>query len=279
MIEDQFSRTAIAVAGMRAAHQIAEGGAVLSDPFAARILGEDLPALLERFADPELRPLRLFVALRSRIAEDVARRAIATGAKQIVVLGAGLDTFACRGPPIAGVEVFEVDHPATQAEKRRRLAAAGIEAPALRFAPCEFERESLAQALQAAGFDPTARAAFLWLGVTPYLSAEAVDATLRFVAGLEGGADIVFDYANPPQSIDSPGHRLFHERMAARVAELGESFKSYFDTAELRSRLEAMGFEKVADLGPREISQRFAPGSPPPPENGGHILHASFRRR
>jgi methyltransferase (TIGR00027 family) len=277
MIEGQFSRTALAAAGLRAAHQIAEGGAVLSDPFAARVLGEDLPALLERNADPALRPLRLFVALRSRIAEDVARRAIATGARQIVVLGAGLDTFACRAPPIA--EVYEVDHPATQAEKRRRLAAAGIEAPALRFAPCDFEGESLGQALAAAGFDLTARAAFLWLGVTPYLSAEAVDETLRFVAGLKGGADIVFDYANPPQTIDSPGHRLFHERMAARVAEHGERFKSYFVTAELHSRLEAMGYEKIEDLGPREIAQRFAPGAPQPPENGGHILHASFRRR
>ena len=279
MIEGQFSRTALAAAGFRAAHQIAEGGAVFSDPFAARILGEDLPALLERKADPVLRPLRLFVALRSRIAEDVARRAIATGARQVVVLGAGLDTFACRAPPIAGVEVYEVDHPATQAEKRRRLAAAGIEAPALRFAPCDFEFESLADALAAAGFDSSARAAVLWLGVTPYLSPEAVDETLRFVAGLQGGADIVFDYANTPQTIDSPGHRLFHERMAARVAEHGERFKSYFVTAELHSRLEAMGYEKIEDLGPREIAQRFAPGAPQPPENGGHILHASFRRR
>jgi len=279
MIEGQFSRTALAVAGLRAAHQIAEGGAVLSDPFAARILGDDLPALLERNADPALRPLRLFVALRSRIAEDVARRAIATGTRQIVVLGAGLDTFACRAPPVAGVEVYEVDHPATQAEKRRRLAAAGIEAPALRFAPCDFERESLGQALAAAGFDPAGRAVFMWLGVTPYLSSEAVESTLRFVAGLEAGADIVFDYANPSESIDSPGHRLFQERMAARVAEQGESFKSYFVTAELHSRLTAMGFARIVDLGPREIRERFAPGSPPPPENGGHILHASFRRR
>ena len=279
MIEGQFSRTAFAAAGFRAAHQIAEGGAVLLDPFAGRILGADLPALLERNADPALRPLRLFVALRSRIAEDVARRAIATGARQIVVLGAGLDTFACRAPPIAGVAVYEVDHPATQGEKRRRLTAAGIEAPALRFAPCNFETEALGEALAKAGFDAAERAAFLWLGVTPYLTPEAVEATLRFVAGLHGGADIVFDYANPTQSIASPGHRLFHERMAARVAEHGESFKSYFDTAELHGRLGAMGFERIEDLGPREIAQRFAPGSPPPPEQGGHILHASFRPR
>jgi methyltransferase (TIGR00027 family) len=221
-----------------------------------------------------MRPLRLFIALRSRIAEDVARKAIARGARQVAALGAGLDTFACRVPPLAGLVAFEVDHPATQAEKRRRLAAAGIEAPALRFCPCDFEREAVADALAAAGFDADARTAFLWLGVTPYLTRDAVESTLRFVAGLKGGADIVFDYANPTESVDSPGHRLFQEQMAADVAGQGEVFRSYFETAELRRLMFSIGFESIADLGPRDIAQRFAPEGPPPPENGGHILHA-----
>ncbi len=75
MIEGQFSRTALAAGGYRAAHQVADGGSVFLDPFAARVMGADLPAYLEHCADPKLRPLRLFIALRSRIAEDVARRA------------------------------------------------------------------------------------------------------------------------------------------------------------------------------------------------------------
>jgi methyltransferase (TIGR00027 family) len=279
MIEGQFSRTALTAAGFRAAHQLAEGGAVFCDPLAARVMGDDLAPYLEHCAAPALRPLRLFVALRSRIAEDVARRAIARGARQVVTLGAGLDTFACRVPPLAGLAAYEVDHPATQAEKRRRLAAAAIEAPALRFCPCDFEREALGDALAAAGFDAGARGAFLWLGVTPYLTREAVEATLRCVAGLTGGADIVFDYANPPDSVDSPGHRLFQERMAARVAAQGEAFRSYFDTAELRRLLLSIGFTGVEDFGPRDIALRFAPASAPPPENGGHILHAFFPPR
>ena len=280
MIEGQFSLTALTAAGLRAAHQVAEGGQVLADPLTAQLLGADLPMLLEQNMDPALRPMRLFVALRSRIGEEVARHAVAEGARQIVVLGAGLDTFGCRAPAVEGLAVFEVDHPTTQREKWRRLAAAGIVAsPALRFAPLDFERQSLGQALEAAGFDPSARAAFLWLGVTPYLSAVAVDATLRYVADLKGGADIVFDYANPPSSIDHPGHRLFHEQIAARVAEMGETFKSYFSTPELRQTLLSMGFERVVDFGPREIAARFTPDGPVPPENGGHILHAFFRRR
>src|SRR5579863_1487066 len=188
MLEGQFSRTALSAAGYRAAHQLVDGGRIFADPLATAVLGEDLPILAERCGDPVMRPLRMFVALRSRIAEDVARKAIAEGARQVVVLGAGLDTFGCRVAPVDGLAVFEVDHPSTQAEKRRRLAAAGVAAPAhLRFAPCDFERQALAEALAEAGFDASARAAFIWLGVTPYLTAEAVEITLRFVAGIKGG--------------------------------------------------------------------------------------------
>ena len=280
MFEDQFSRTAVTAAALRAAHQIAENGLVFTDPLALRILGGDLPELLPRYAEDAIRPLRLFIALRSRIAEDVARRAIAAGTRQIVVLGAGLDTFGCRAPEADGLALYEVDHPATQEEKRRRLAGAGIApSPSLRFAPCDFERQSLAEALAAAGFDPHARTVVNCLGVAPYLTGAAFEALLDFVAGLDGGADLTFDYANPPQSIESPGHRLFHERMAARVAGLGESFRSYFDTAELHDLLRAGGFETIEDVGPREIAQVLAPKAPPPPAQGGHILHAAFGRR
>jgi len=279
MMEGQFSRTALSAAGFRAAHQTVDGASIFVDPLAAAVLGEDLPALLERSGDPVLKPLRVFVALRSRIAEGVARKAIGEGARQVVVLGAGLDTFACRIAPVDGLAVYEVDHPATQAEKRRRLAAAAIVTPPhLRFASCDFERQGLAEALADAGFDPNARTAFLWLGVTPYLTPDAVEATLRFVAGIGEGADIVFDYSNPPASIDSPGHRLFHERMAERVAALGETFRSYFTTPDLHRLLDEMGFSGVVDFGPREISALLAPGAPTPPNAaGGHIAHAYVR--
>ena len=83
MIEGQFSRTALSAAGLRAAHQIADGASLFADPLAGKILGDDLAAQLERAVDPELRPLRIFVALRSRLAEDNALRAIARGVRQV----------------------------------------------------------------------------------------------------------------------------------------------------------------------------------------------------
>ena len=277
MLEGQFSRTALTAAGLRAAHQTADGASVFVDPLAVKVLGEELQAHLDRATDPAMRPLRIFVALRSRLAEDNARKRIGQGVGQVVVLGAGLDTFGCRVEPNDSLRVFEVDHADTQAEKRRRLAAAGVAAPAhLVFAPCDFEREALAESLAAVGFDEMSPATFFWLGVTPYLTRAAIAATLRFVAGLKGGASIVFDYANPTDSIDSPGHRLFHERMAARVAEMGETFRTAFATPDLHVLLKSLGALEIDDFGPRRIAELFAPGGPPPPENGGHILRADF---
>jgi methyltransferase (TIGR00027 family) len=274
--DGQFSRTAISAAGHRAAHQVLDGASVLSDSLAIRILGDDSDAALADARDGARRPLRLFIALRSRIAEDSVRRMLAEGGRQVVILGAGLDTLGYRLAPLEGLRVFEVDRPDTQAEKRRRLAAARIAVPAhLEFAPCDFETQSLAAALGAAGFDPEKRAVFVWLGVTPYLTPEAVETTLRYVAGLPGGAEIVFDYANPPESIEASTTRDHHARMAERVAALGERFRGYFETKDLHRRLASLGFDKVEDWSPRRIRERLAPGSPPASENGGHIVTAS----
>jgi methyltransferase (TIGR00027 family) len=134
----------------RAIHQILEGGAIFKDPFASRILDEQTATSLNGIAaDESLRPMRLLIATRSRFSEDALALCVARGVRQIVVLGAGLDTFSLRNPfADAGVRVFEVDYPATQAWKRERLKEAGLPTPAsLTFAPVDFERQSLAEGL------------------------------------------------------------------------------------------------------------------------------------
>src|SRR5271166_4386723 len=114
MQHGQASRTAVGAAGHRAAHQVLERGIVFSDPLALAILGHDADEAIALAKErPERRPLRLFVAMRSRYAEDSARRAIDVGVRQILVLGAGLDTFAYRLDPSEGLRVFELDHPAS----------------------------------------------------------------------------------------------------------------------------------------------------------------------
>ena len=219
--------TALGAAGHRAAHQVLERALVFADPLALRILGRDADdAIALAREKPERRPLRLFIAMRSRFAEDSACRAIEKGVRQILVMGAGLDTFAYRLEPCEGLRVFELDHPATQAEKRRRLTDAQIaKAAHVAYVAHDFEHGRMTDALEAGGFDPGKRTLVLWLGVTPYLTEEAVFGTLSELASLPGGSEVVFDYANPPDAISEASTRDFHREMAERVAASGEPFR------------------------------------------------------
>ncbi|HVW93710.1 MAG TPA: class I SAM-dependent methyltransferase [Devosia sp.] len=274
MDQDSPSRTAMAAAMHRAAHQRLERGAIFADPLAVPILDAAARDRLDDWAAlPRRRGMRLFIAARHRFAEERLAAAVATGIRQIVVLGAGLDTTALRGlHGERGVRYFEVDHPATQAWKRRRIAEAGLPAPAeLTFAPVDFERQTLGDGLAAAGFDPLLPAFFVWLGVVPYLTEAAIFETLRFVAQVPR-AEIVFDYANPPDQLE-PAVRAAHEARAANVAAIGEPWLSYFDSADLAARLAALGAAELDDLGPVEIQRRiFRRPDPIPTRSGGHIL-------
>ncbi|HLW77434.1 MAG TPA: SAM-dependent methyltransferase [Bryobacteraceae bacterium] len=282
MQRGQPSRTAFAAAAHRAAHQTLEQGRIFADPLAARILGEDPDAIARDASEnPERTGMRLFIAARSRFAQDSLASAIHCGTEQLVVLGAGLDTFAYRSPFRDRLKIFEVDHPDTQAWKRARLLSAGIEIPPwLTFAPVDFERETLAGGLAAARFDPARATFFNWLGVVPYLTKDAIASTLACIAAISGGAHVVFDFADPPESL-SPELRLRHQRRAERVAAIGEAFLSYFDSMELRALLTDRGFREIDDLGPRQIAERYFAGLyfkvplDSIPERGGHILRAS----
>ena len=275
----QPSRTAWAAAGHRAAHQVLERGYIFSDPLALRILGEEADAIVrEAREDPSKRRLRIFIAARTRFAEDALAAAVEGGVSQVVVLGAGLDTYAYRSPFGDRVRIFEADHPATQAWKRQRLAEAAIALPGwLAFAPVDFERETLGEGLEAAGFDRAQETFFTWLGVVPYITEQAVWATLGFIASLPNGAHVVFDYSNPPASL-APERRLEHEKRAERVAGLGEAWVTYFETNELRGQLMGLGFTEVEDLGPPQIVSRHFPGRGSSlPDQGGHIVRAATR--
>jgi methyltransferase (TIGR00027 family) len=273
----QPSLTALGAARLRAAHQLLDGASILADPLAGRILGDD-PEISLRHAEahPSGPRLRWFIAARSRITEDALTLAAGNGARQLIVLGAGLDTLAYRTPLAGGLRIFEVDHPATQAWKRELLLRASITVPGtLSFVPVNFERETLGDALTRAGFDPAQRSFFSWLGVVPYLTEPAVLSTLAFIAALRGGAEVVFDYVNPPASIVSGG-LIAHRALAARVAATGERFQGYFETEQLCSKLATLGFRSIRDMDAREVAARFFPASEhSAPGQGGHIMHAA----
>lgn len=277
MDEQAPSRTAFAAAAHRAAHQVLEQGALFGDPLALAILGPEADAAVrEAEDDPARRGMRLFIAARSNVAETALASAVLNrDVRQLVVLGAGLDTFACRNPFRESLRVFEVDHPATQAWKRRRLAEAAIPIPpSLTFVPVDFEREDLQARLCACGFEPGRPAFFTWLGVVPYLTEPVVFATLAMIGVLPGGTEVVFDYADPPQTL-TPEMRAAHEARAARVAAVGEPFLSFFEPGELHEKLRALGFDEIEDLNPPRLWARFGfAGDRVLPERGGHVLRA-----
>lgn len=252
------SHTARGAAAYRAVHQTLDGGTIFNDPFATRILDDETRARLDEIAaDLSLRPMRLLIAARSRFSEGTLAACMARGVRQIVVLGAGLDTFALRNPHTSeGVRVFEVDHPATQAWKRERLKQAQLAIPAsLTFAAVDFERQSLAHGLGAAGFRVDRPAFFQWLGVVPYLTREAVAVTLDFIAGVPA-SEVVFDYAEPFENYP-PERRASVMAVAASAASRSEPWLSLFDPAEMSDMLRSRGFGLVEDLGLAELSERF----------------------
>jgi methyltransferase (TIGR00027 family) len=199
--------------------------------------------------------MRLFIAARSRFSEEAMAACVARGTRQVVILGAGLDTFALRNP-YAGVTVYEVDYPATQAWKRERLAQAGLTLPpSTTFAPIDFERQSLGKGLSASGFRIDEPAFFQWLGVTPYLTREAIISTLDFVAGI-AGSEVVFEYGEPFENYP-PAIRANLVAVAEIAAARGEPWLSLFNPPDMAALLQARQFAAFEDVTRAELAMRY----------------------
>ncbi len=285
MLTSEPSRTAIGAAAHRATHQLLENGAVFRDPLALSILGLAPEELLKRAEEqPNERGLRFFIAARSALAEAKFAEAVhERHVEQLVIIGAGLDTFAYRNPFADAVRTFELDHPASQSWKLERLRAAKIAIPAsVTFVPVDLEHATLTQALSAAGFSFEKRSFFIWLGTVPYLTQDSIEAILRTFGELPAGADIVFDYAEP-LVIGSPSNDRFRD-LADRVAAIGEPFMSLLPSDVLQAIVRSAGFEKIEDYNVRDLAERHwgaeavearARAGTPIPNRGGHVVFAS----
>jgi methyltransferase (TIGR00027 family) len=204
MQDRQPSQTALAAAAARAAHLVVDHEPLIfRDPVAADLIGApgaEMVGYHRRSGDHiVLAGTRAQVTVRSRWAEGRLATLAAGGLDQYVILGAGLDSFAYRSPLVGRVRVFEVDHPATQRWKRDLLAAVGIEPPdGLAFADVDLEDEPLADRLAAEGFDPHRPALVSWLGVSMYLTAGAVAATLAAVGAWPPAPSLSWSTPCPP---------------------------------------------------------------------------------
>ncbi len=268
------SRTAWAVANHRAAHQLLEAGRIFADPTAVAALG--LPAEVVRadaLAHPERRPMRLYIASRHRRADEVVAEALTRGTRQVLLLGAGLDTTAYRLEAPAGTTVFEVDHPATQSWKLGHLAATDLTPTVdLVHVPVDLEEDSLADALAGAGLAMDAPTVVLWLGVVPYLERSAVEATLRLLSGRPW--EVLLDYG-PPASDRDPRGRAWLARRAAAVAAVGEPWVTFLEPAEVQALLGRHGLVvEREDPAPALVRAYLGLPDGPPVEGAGRVLHA-----
>lgn len=249
----------------RAAHQLHdERPLVFEDPFAVRILPPEIRLELQRTPAASRKPfsaaMRAFMVCRARFAEDVLADGVREqGVQQALILGAGLDTFALRNP-FSNLRVFEVDHPATQSWKRELLTAAELTVPDnLHFVPVDFERQSLRQQLLHAGFDFNVPTAIAWLGVVPYLTAEAFAASARVLGRLPAGSSLVFDYSLPREALP-PVEQLMLDSLSARLAQAGEPFQIFFTPESLAEELARYNLAVVEDLDSPALNARYLAG-------------------
>ena len=202
---------------------------VCDDPWALRLAGPEGESLSRRW-DEHSPSMELWVALRTRFIDDCVTRALDRGVEQVVILGAGLDTRSARLAR-SGVRFFEVDQPASQAEKCERLSRLE-EYPldSTTFVACDFEADDFLERLRNGGHDPTAPTVFVWEGVIYYLAEEAARSTLsRVAAEVDPSALLVFDYLSTKMARSSPRLRPEDRAMKGIVDELGEPMQFGID--------------------------------------------------
>ena len=192
---------------------------------------------------------------RTRYIDDTLSTALKEGLDQVVILGAGFDSRACRIPGIKTVHVFEVDHPAPQAWKKKCLKKMLGTLPShITFVPIDFDQQSLSDEMAAAKFTTNARTFFIWEGVTQYITAEAVDATFQYVKCAGPKSKIVFTYIRR-DIID--GTYKDAQKWKSITQQAGVPWIFGIDPGELDTYLAERGFTLVDHVGASLYQERY----------------------
>jgi methyltransferase (TIGR00027 family) len=266
----QASRTAEYMAFFRALESFRPAAKRLfADPFATRFLRPGLywAARLSRvplvaqvvngYADRRLPGARTSAIARTRFIDDSLRSYFARYHAQLVILGAGFDCRAYRLPELSRVPVFEVDHPATLSAKLQQLGRALPQLPEnVSYVNADFNKTTLPEVLRDSEFDPGQPALFLWEGVTNYLSEQAVDSVIRYVAGCRPGSRVVFTYVHSGM-LDGSVHFEGAERLLRDVARLNEPWTFGISPEGLQSFLSERGLSLLDDIPAAEYRKRY----------------------
>jgi methyltransferase (TIGR00027 family) len=239
---------------------------LFDDPFAPRFLGwrfrtalhlARLPvigaAMPWSLVDGHWSGPRRTVAVRTKYIDDCLVDALRHGAKQVVILGAGFDCRAYRIPAITQSRVFEVDHPATQVTKKRRLRTLPSQ---VTYVPIDFTAGTLDAVMRAAGYRLDVTTFFICEGVTHYLPAETIDAVFRYVGQSAPGSELVFTYIHRGM-LDGSAQFAGADNTLATVRRAGEPYTFGFEPADLPSYLAARNLALVEDVGADTYRERY----------------------
>lgn len=297
MEENQVSRTALSVAYARAYHSIHGAPKIFDDFLAYHLITDRIRLIIEQSMvellhsyDPERAascPDQATalewemqgsgsIISRARYTEDNLLKAVRQDVRQYVILGAGMDTFAFRHPEmLEQLQVFEVDHPATQGFKRNRIAQLGWELPKnLHFIPVDFTKESLTSVLTRSSYDSKTPSFFSWLGVTYYLTRDDVFSTLRNIASVAPpGSMVIFDYLDTDAFVPERASKRLQLTMKT-YAKVGEPVITGFDPPTLAADLERIGLRLHENLNPTDIEERHFKGRTDRYHAGEHVHYA-----
>jgi methyltransferase (TIGR00027 family) len=264
MIQDQASRTAQYMAFFRALETARPSEfRLFEDRFAKSFLTPRLKfisklceasiinRLIWEFVDHRWPGALTSAIARTRFIDDEVKLELKSGARQLVILGAGYDTRPYRLEDLAKVLVYEVDHPSTSIKKQNLMRSNHV-----RFVPMDFNSESLESKINAAGYDPNVRTVFIWEGVTNYLTESAVDATLRWCAKTVANSVVIFTYVDE-RVLKSPENFYGTRPILKALKKAGEEWTFGIDpswTAEFVKQRELI---LMKDVGASEYRQIY----------------------
>jgi methyltransferase (TIGR00027 family) len=263
------SKTALATSLMRAAHTRLDPHPLINDPWGDRLVPDSVRELMRARAAETMSPkasadeyllssqVYANVIIRSRYTEDALQSAVARGVRQYVLIGAGFDSFALRRPSFAAdLEIFEIDHPATQTFKIGQIERCGFTPPKkVHYISADLAERSVAEVLADSPFRRDQATFFSWLGVSMYLSKEANFATLRSIASCAlQGSELVFTYIDA-RMLESKSADFLE--VARTVAAMGEPFTFGFNVDTLDQDLRKCGLAVMEDLDNRGMARRY----------------------
>jgi methyltransferase (TIGR00027 family) len=289
---EQMSSTAEATAAMRAAHFLYHQPVIFNDSYALQLTSPTLRRVCQnrlfgwllsrKFLSESLRPITAQVVSRAKYAEEKLEQAVSKGISQYVIISAGLDSFCVRRPDFStDLQIYEIDHPATQQAKQKRLLEIIDSSPkGVEFLAVDLEKRTIDDALSASSYLKEKRAFFSWLGTVPYLSEGAVFNVLRDLASFAArGSEIVFDYSVPTYLWD-PKDRQALTRILRIIEQRGEPAKSFFEPDVLSVKVTLLGYHIFENISPAELNQTYFSDRSDglAPHSAAHIIHAEISK-